>query len=213
MFIDREDAGRQLADRLADQAPRHPILVALPRGGVVVAAVIAERLRAPLDVIVVRKLGCPWQPELGVGALAEGDVRIINEDLVRDIGLRAEQLAEVVEREAVELARRADTYRGDRPPLPVDGRTAIVVDDGLATGYTARASIEALRRRGAARVTLAVPVGPGDALTALRDVADEVVVLTTADWFFAIGDFYDDFAQTTDDEVVALLSENRARSS
>jgi putative phosphoribosyl transferase len=205
MFADREAAGRQLADMLAGCAEDRPVIVALPRGGVAVAAPVADRLGAPLDVIVVRKLGCPWQPELGVGAIAEGGVRVVNDDLVRELSLTREQLAAVTAREQRELAVRALRYRADRAPVSVEGRSVILVDDGVATGYTVRAAIDALRRRGASRVILAVPMGSEDAVTALRTIADDVIVIVTSSWFFAIGDFYDDFGQVSDEEVERLL--------
>lgn len=206
MFIDRRDAGRQLGERLARLAAERPIVIAMPRGGVPVAAEIAARLDAPLDVLVVRKLGSPWQPELGVGALAEGDVRVLNERLIGEIGISPPALDEVTAHESAELARRVARYRGTRAPLDVAGRAVILVDDGLATGYTARAAIEALRRRGAQRVVLAVPVGPQGLKAAMGSVADEVVALETPRSFFAIGEFYLDFGQTTDEEVVRLLA-------
>jgi putative phosphoribosyl transferase len=208
MFTDRRDAGRQLARLLVPSAGPTPVVVALPRGGVPVAAEVADRLGAPLDIIVVRKLGSRWQPELGVGAIAEGDVRVLNETLVRAEGMSAQDIDVVTAREQAELERRVRRYRGGRPPVDVAGRPVIVVDDGLATGYTARAAIEALRRRGATRITLAVPVAPEDASQAMLDVVDEVVVVETPAWFFAIGEFYEDFSQTTDDEVDALLAAN-----
>jgi putative phosphoribosyl transferase len=205
MFADREDAGRQLAELLSGYANDRPVIVALPRGGVAVAAQVAERLGAPLDVMVVRKLGCPWQPELGMGAIAEGGVRVVNDDLVRELNLTHEQLAAVTEREERELAGRVVRYRAGRAPVSVEGRSVILVDDGVATGYTVRAAIDALRRRGAGHVILAVPVASDDAVTALRAIADDVIAIVTSSWFFAIGDFYDDFGQVSDEEVETLL--------
>ena len=205
MFADRRDAGRQVAAALSHLQASDPVIIGLPRGGVPVAAEVAERLEAPLDIIVVRKLGCPWQPELGIGALAEGGVRVINEVLVRELGMTQEQLEEVTAREEVELTRRVRRYRGDRPPIDVTDRTVIIVDDGLATGYTARAAIEALRQHGAARTVIAVPVAPEDEAARLRDVADDVVAVITWPFLFAIGDAYDDFSQLTDEDVVSIL--------
>jgi putative phosphoribosyl transferase len=205
-FVDRRDAGRRLATRLAHLAGERPVVVGLPRGGVPVAFEVARALGAPLDVLVVRKLGCPWQPELGVGALGEGDIRLLNRRLMREIGVSETDLSEVVEREQRELEARVARYRGEREPVPVEGRTVIVVDDGLATGFTARAAIEVLRHRGAGRVVLAVPVAPMDAVVDLRGVADEVVCVHTPASFWAIGQFYDDFTQTADDEVTHLLA-------
>ena len=205
MFADRREAGRQLAHRLIPNASLEPLVVGLPRGGVPVAAEVADRLGAELDVIVVRKLGCPWQPELGIGAIAEGGVRVLNDALVEEVGISRDQLDAETAREGAELARRVGRYRGDRAPIPVANRVVIVVDDGLATGYTARAAIESLRRRGARRVILAVPVAPEDSIAAMRDVADEVVVVDVPSWFLSIGEFYEDFSQTSDAEVVGLL--------
>ncbi len=214
MFADRRDAGRQLAVALRDHKASDPVIIGLPRGGVTVAAEVAERLGAPLDIIVVRKLGCPWQPELGIGALAEGGVRVINAALLSELGMDEEQLDEVTAREQAELSRRVRRYRGDHQPIDVTGRDVIVVDDGLATGYTARAAVEALRQRGAVRVALAVPVAPHDEAAELRAVADDVVAVITWSFFFAIGDAYDDFSQVTDEGVVSILglAEGRPRS-
>jgi putative phosphoribosyl transferase len=205
-FADRREAGRRLGARLSHLAAERPLVVGLPRGGVPVAYEVAQALDAPLDVLVVRKLGCPWQPELGVGALGEGGIRLVNGPLVRSTGITEAELDAVADREDAELQRRVRRYRHDREPIPVTGRTVIVVDDGLATGFTARAGIEVLRRRGARRVVLAVPVAPADTLTQLRSVTDEVVCLHTPAVFGAIGQFYADFAQTSDEEVAGMLA-------
>ncbi len=206
MFSDRRDAGRRLAELLRAYGGAGTLVVGLPRGGVVVAAEVAERLDAPLDIVVVRKLGVPWQPELGIGAIAEGGVRVLNESLVREVGVSDAELESVTRRERAELDRRVAAYRGARPRLPVAGRTVIAIDDGLATGYTARAAIASLRAAGAGRVVLAAPVAPEESVADLARVADDVVVVATPGFFFAIGQFYGDFAQTSDDEVVALLA-------
>jgi putative phosphoribosyl transferase len=204
-FRDRADAGQQLAAHLVDLRAEHPVVLGLPRGGMPVAAEIATMLDAPLDVLVVRKLGLPGQPELGIGALGEGGVRVINHDLVLQLDVSSDAVDEVAAREGAELARRVARYRGDRAPAPVVGRTVVLVDDGLATGFTARAAIEVLRHAGAQRVVLAVPVAPGDTLESLRTVADAVVCLHTPSRFHAIGEWYDDFRQLDDAEVAALL--------
>jgi putative phosphoribosyl transferase len=204
-FANRRDAGRQLGARLRGLSVERPIVVGLPRGGVPLAYEVARALEAPLDVLVVRKLGCPWQPELGVGALGEGGIRLLNQELVRSTGVTEQQLDAVAVREGAELEHRVRRYRRDREPMPVAGRTVIVVDDGLATGFTARAGIEVLRHRGARRIVLAVPVAPRDTLAELRTIADEVVCLYSPSEFRAIGRFYDDFTQTTDAEVATLL--------
>jgi putative phosphoribosyl transferase len=205
VFKDRRDAGRQLGRRLSTYATLRPVVVALPRGGVPVAAEIAECLRAPLDVIVVRKLGLPWQPELAIGAIAEGNICVLNDALIEETGVRGDQLEAAVARERIELERRVRVYRGDRSPVPLDGRVVILVDDGLATGYTARAAIEQVRRQGARRVVLAVPVAPQDSVATMSLVADDFVALQTPRWLLSIGEHYEDFGQTSDDEVTALL--------
>ncbi len=207
MFVDRRDAGRQLADRLASYATQRPVVVAMPRGGVPVAAAVADRLGAPLDIIVVRKIGCPWQPELGIGAIAEADVQIVNDSLIAEMDVSPEALERATARERVELARRVRRYRGDRPAIPVQGRVVILVDNGIATGFTARAAIGALRAKGAARVILAAPVAPEHILDSMRSFADDVVIVDAPPRFLAIGEFYKNFAQTSDEEVVALLEE------
>ena len=205
-FRDRADAGRQLAWRLQQYRMEAPVVVALPRGGVPVAAEVAHALEAPLDVLVVCKLGCPWQPELALGALGEAGAIVLNHPLIASIGLPPEVLADVIRTERAELERRLARYRGDRPAVPVAGRTVIVVDDGLATGTSARAAIQVLRRRGAQRIILAVPVAPPQTVRALSGVADEVVALETPRAFLAIGQFYDDFAQTSEQDVTRLLN-------
>jgi putative phosphoribosyl transferase len=205
-FANRREAGRQLGGCVGHLAAERPVVVGLPRGGIPVAYEVAQALGAPLDVLVVRKLGCPWQPELGLGALGEGGIRLLNTSLMRSTGVTEAQLDAVAGREAAELRRRVQRYRGEREPFPVAGRTVVVVDDGLATGSTARAGIEVLRRRGARRIVLAVPVAPADAVRELRAVADEVVCLHTPRVFGAIGLFYDDFTQVSDVEVIGLLA-------
>jgi putative phosphoribosyl transferase len=205
MFANRRDAGAQLARRLTAWAPRSPVVVGLPRGGVPVAAEVAAALQSPLDIVVVRKIGCPWQPELGVGAIAEGDVAVLNDALVAELRISSEDLQAVIEKERTELERRVRRYRGSRAPVPLAGRAVIVVDDGLATGYTARAAIRAVRGRGAAEVVLAVPVAPPQSARDLEGEADQFVAVDTPPWFYAIGQFYEDFSPTSDEEVVALL--------
>jgi putative phosphoribosyl transferase len=204
-FADRVDAGRRLAPMLEHLRGTDVVVVGLPRGGVPVAYEIAAALAAPLDVIVVRKLGVPFQPELGMGALGEGGTRIVNEAVVRMAGVSAEELDAVEANERAVLERRVRRFRGDRLPISLKGRTAIVVDDGIATGSTAKAACQIARAQGAARVVLAVPVAPPGSIDALRDSTDEVVCVETPRWFFSIGQFYADFRQTTDEEVVELL--------
>lgn len=205
VFVDRVDAGRRLASKLQHLRGRDAVVVGLPRGGVPVACEVAMTLHAPLDVILVRKLGVPFQPELGMGALGEDGVRVINEEVVRLAGVTEAELGVVERHERVELERRARRLRGDRPRVALAGRTVVVVDDGLATGSTARAACQVARAEGAARVVVAVPVAPPGWPARLGDDADECVCLETPEPFFAIGPCYVDFSQTSDDEVVACL--------
>jgi putative phosphoribosyl transferase len=204
-FLDRSDAGRRLANRTLHLRGEDVVVLALPRGGVPVAAEVARALGAPLDVIVVRKLGVPVQPELGMGAIGEGDVRIINPEVVAITHVTDAEIAAVERRERAELDRRAQRFRGDRPRTPLAGRTAVIIDDGIATGSTARAACQVARAQGAARVVLAVPVAPPSACAALAADADEVICLETPGHFLAIGEWYQDFSQTSDREVVSLL--------
>lgn len=206
-FRDRGDAGRQLAGELAGTVGSSAVVLGLPRGGVPVAAEVARALQLPLDIIVVRKLGVPSHPEYAMGAIGELGVRIIDGDVIRATGVTDEQLAGVDRRERVELERRARRYRGAGEPLPLVGRTAVIVDDGMATGSTAVAATQVARLLGASRVVLAVPVAAPDAVAELRRHADDVVCVEVPEHFRAVGQFYDGFDQTTDDEVVALLSE------
>ncbi|WP_405390781.1 phosphoribosyltransferase [Streptomyces sp. NBC_01102] len=205
-FIDRTDAGRRLAGALGHLRARDPVVLGLPRGGVPVAFEVARALGAPLDVIVVRKLGVPYHPELGFGAIGEGGVRVISDEIVRHAGVREKDLVSVERAEEAELLRRARTYREGRPRLPLTGRAVVVVDDGIATGATARAACRVVRALGAAHVVLAVPVASPDVVERLRADVDEVVCLSTPSLFSAVGEWYRDFSQTSDEEVVALLA-------
>lgn len=209
LFNDRADAGRQLAQRLEHLRGQDVVVLGLPRGGVPVAFEVAVSLRAPLDVIVVRKLGVPFEPEYAFGAIGEGGVRVIDPTIGRT-GLTEVEVAAVEARERAELGRRVRLLRGGRPPVRLDGRTVVIVDDGIATGATARAACQVARARGAARVVVAVPVGPADAVTSLRRDADEVVCANIPGAFFAIGGWYADFTQTPDDKVRALLDKAAA---
>ncbi|WP_030715970.1 phosphoribosyltransferase [Streptomyces sp. NRRL S-237] len=206
LFTHRADAGERLAEALRHLKGEDPVVLGLPRGGVPVAYRVARALGAPLDVVVVRKLGVPHHRELGFGAIGEGGVRVISEDIVRGGRLSPQDIASVEHAEAAELARQAARFRGDRPRVPLDGRTVVVVDDGIATGATAAAACEVVRAQGAARVVLAVPVAPPDAVARLGSVADEVVCLATPHAFRAVGEWYQDFSQTPDEEVVFLLA-------
>jgi putative phosphoribosyl transferase len=207
LFRDRAHAGHLLAERLAGMALDAPVVFALPRGGVPVADAIADALKAPLDVLFVRKIGTPWQPELALAAVVDGDspTTVVNEELARNDPVDPDFLAEGVKRELAEIERRRRLYLDGRPPVDVRGRTAIVVDDGLATGTTARAALQALRRRDPARLLLAVPVAPASTLRELRPLVDELVCLASPAFFVAVGQHYDDFHQLDDDEVIALL--------
>jgi putative phosphoribosyl transferase len=204
-FRDRREAGRRLAERLSVLRASSPLVLGLPRGGVPVAYEVASALGAPLDVLVVRKLGVPFQPELGMGAVGEDGVRVLNADVLRQAGITETQLAEVEARERAAVEERAARLRRGRPAIPLDGRTVVIVDDGLATGGTARAAVRVARERGAERVVLAVPVAPPETVAVLRRDADDVVAVETPEPFFAIGGWYSDFSPTSDDEVVALL--------
>ncbi len=205
VFADRVDAGRRLGARLKHLRREPVVVLGLPRGGVPVAYEVAKALDAPLDVILVRKLGVPFQPELGLGAIGENGVRVINDQIVELAKVSDEELAALEARERGELERRARRFRGDRPMITLQGRTALVVDDGIATGSTARAGCLVARAHGARRVVLAVPVAPPGWDPGIGKEVDEFVCVDTPDPFFAIGQFYRDFSQTSDDEVVACL--------
>jgi putative phosphoribosyl transferase len=211
-FRDRADAGRVLAERLAHYAGRDDVLVlGLPRGGVPVAAEVARALGAPLDVILVRKLGLPGQEELAMGAIASGGARVLNEELVAALGLPEALIDQVAAREEEELRRREVLHRGDRPPPDVKGKTVILVDDGLATGSSMRAAVAALRRREPARIVVAVPAAPVSSCEQLRPEVEELVCVRTPQPFYAVGIWYENFNQTTDDEVRELLERAAAR--
>ncbi len=203
-FRNRREAGLALAGEVAKLDLEDPVVLGLPRGGVVVAAPIADRLNADLDVVVARKLGVPFHPEFGFGAIAERGVQVVDGDTVDRMGLDETQIEQVVTRERVELDRRAAAYRAGRATVPLDGRGAVLVDDGVATGGTMRASIESARRGGAARVIVAVPVAAREALAALP--ADQVVCLLVPEHFEAVGLWYRDFTQSSDQDVVDALA-------
>jgi putative phosphoribosyl transferase len=188
------------------------VVVGLPRGGVPVACEVALALDAPLDVLIVRKIGMPDQPEVAMGAIGEGGVVVVNEDLMSAMNITKAQFALIEEREQVELERRVHRYRQDREPVPLEGRTVVIVDDGIATGSTARAACQVARARGAARVVLAVPVGAARAMEDLRGYVDELVSLGVADGPFAVGQFYEEFDQTLDEQVSECLDRANHRS-
>ena len=206
-FPDRAEAGRQLAEKLEKYAGLDDVIVlGLPRGGVPVAYEVAKRLRAPLDVFIVRKLGVPGFEELAAGAIASGGVRVLNEDVARALPNADEIIESVTAKETAELQRREQSYRDGRPAPELSGKTIILVDDGLATGATMRAAVKALRQRGAATIVVAVPVGPPDTCREFEDEADEVVCASEPEFFQAVGQYYEDFSQTSDDEVRDLLA-------
>ncbi len=209
-FRDRVNAGKVLAEHLRKYTGRPDVIVlALPRGGVPVAYEVARALGAPLDVFIVRKLGVPGHEEYAMGAVASGDVRVVNEDVIRGLGLNDVAIERVAARELAELNRRERLYRGDRQEPDLKGRTVILVDDGLATGSTMKAAVKALRARGPARIVVAVPIAAADTCEALRREVDEVVCAVTPEPFHAVGLWYDDFRQTSDEEVHDLLAKGR----
>jgi putative phosphoribosyl transferase len=206
-FPNRLEAGRQLAQKLEKYAGRDDVIVlGLPRGGVPVANEVAKHLGAPLDVFIVRKLGVPGFEELAAGAIASGGVRVLNEDVMRAIPHADQAIEAVTARETIELQRREQIYRGDRPPPELRDWIAILVDDGLATGATMRAAIKALRQREAAKIVVAVPVGPPDTCHEIEEQADETICLSMPEFFQAVGQYYEDFSQTTDEDVRELLA-------
>src|SRR5919199_2806692 len=208
-FRDREDAGRRLAERLSAYRDEHPVVFALPRGGVPVGYEISHTLGAPLEVCVARKLGAPGQPEFGIGAVAPGGVRILNEDVVRRLGIPDDYVEKITEQEAAEVERRLRHFRGERPEPEVRGRTVILVDDGLATGVTARAAVKALRRLQPRRLVLAAPVCAAQTAELLAPEVDKLVCLEAPPDLGAIGFWYRNFAQTPDEEVIELLKRSR----
>ena len=218
MFADRIDAGQRLGATLQaftanECAGEEIVVLALPRGGVPVGYEVAKALNAPLDVFVVRKLGAPAQPELAMGAIASGGVRVVNQDVVRILRVTPLQMEETAEREGQELQRREHEYRGNRPPVDVAGKCVLLVDDGIATGYTMRAAVEALRQLAPKRIVVAVPVAANDTCQVLKRHADAVVCLYTPIDFAAVGQWYRRFDQTSDDEVRLLLELAAERSS
>jgi predicted phosphoribosyltransferase len=210
-FQDRRDAGRQLADKLTAYGGRSDVVVVgLPRGGIPVAHEVATRLKAPLDVLLVRKLGVPGHPELAMGAIAEGGIQVLSRDVVRDLGIPRVLFEQVAVRERLELDRRDTLYRGSRRAAAVRDRAVILVDDGLATGSTMQAAILALRQRHPARIVVAVPVGAPETCQRLRQIADDVVCVSMPEPFDAVGLWYEDFTPTTDEELKQLLAAGRS---
>lgn len=213
-FVDRKDAGQQLAKALAHYKDKQPVVLALPRGGVPVAAEIAAALDAPLDLILVRKIGAPFQPELAMGAVVDGmkPITVRNEEVITLSGVSESEFNAVRDQELAEIERRRKRYLGDRPHPQIAGRTVIVVDDGIATGATTRAALRATRMRKPGKLVLAVPVAPTDSLKELRGEADEFVCLEDYEEFGAIGLFYSDFRQVSDSEVIEMLARHPVKS-
>ncbi len=207
MFRDRTDAGRQLATRLLPYKDQHPVVLALPRGGVPVAYEIALALNAPLDVLVVRKLGAPDEPELGIGAVVDGEhpLRVLNNDLIRSLGISDAYIEREVALEVEEVRRRQRRYRAGRQPVSIADATVILVDDGIATGSSIRAAVRSLRQAAIRSLVLAVPVAPPDTVDSLRAEVNDLVCVSTPPLFHSVGQFYEDFRQTTDEEVIELL--------
>jgi putative phosphoribosyl transferase len=210
-FQDRGDAGRRLAAELASLADARPVIVALPRGGVPVAVEVASALGAPLDILTVRKLSAPGNPELGVGAVAEDGTAVLDPRSAGMLGMTQATLDATLTQESRELRRRVERYRDGRPPIPINGRTVIVVDDGLATGLTDLAAVRALRKRGARHIIVAVPVGSTESVSMLAEEADRVLCLMIRQPLFGVGTWYSDFAQVSDEQVLGLLAQASAR--
>lgn len=212
IFRDRSHAGRLLAEAVAERNYCDSVVLALPRGGVPVAAAVADSIHAPLDLILVRKLGAPSQPELAIGAVVEGPAPevVLNDDIITELGVSRDAIDRLVARELAVIAGRRHKWLAGLPAVPLAGRTAIIVDDGIATGATVKAAVLAVRRQGAARVVVATPVAPAETASALALHADDVVVLATPRPFGAIGRFYDDFSQLADDDVTAILAARRS---
>jgi predicted phosphoribosyltransferase len=208
-YRDRRDAGIRLASELAPFAGERPVVLALPRGGVVVAIEVARALRTPIDIVAVRKIGAPGNPELAVGAVAEGGAGVLDPRSAGMLGMTPELLEERLQEEALELSRRVDRYRAGHPPVPLEGRTAIVIDDGMATGMSDLAAVRAVRARGAARVIVAVPVASREAVEMLEEEAERVICPTIPRRLYGVGMWYADFAPVSDEEVLALLNEAR----
>lgn len=213
-FQNRRAAGQRLAKALEERGYHGDglLVLGIPRGGIPVADEVARALHAPLDVVISRKLRAPYQPELAIGAVTSGDhIRIVNEELVRELGVTPDYLEKEIRHQQAEIDRRLRAFRGDRPLPQVEGQTVIVVDDGIATGYTFRAALEGLHRQHPERLVAAVPVAPRESLGLLREWADDVICLATPHPFLAVGLWYDDFSETTDEDVVAILQENWAQ--
>jgi putative phosphoribosyl transferase len=210
LFADRGEAGERLAEALGSLRGQPVVVLGIPRGGVEVAAVVADALDAPLDVVIPRKIGAPGNPELGLGAVAEG-VEVLDRHLIDLLGVREDYLRTEIAAQEEEIRRRSAAYRSDRPPVDLKDRIAVVVDDGVATGGTAAAALRWARSRGASKVLLAVPVAPSEGVRRLSEEADEVLALATPSPFYAVGQWYDEFPQVSDQEVVDMLTRSAGR--
>ena len=210
-FSDRVDAGKSLAKALSNFVAKNGLVLAIPRGGVVVGFEIAQALRLPLDVIIPHKLGAPYNPELAIGAITEDGSTVLDENLIAYLDVTREYIFEESERQKIEIKRRLGLYRQNLPSLDLKGKDVIVVDDGIATGSTMKAALLSVKNKGATTITVAIPVGPPSTIKELEKRANRVVCLYMPEYFQAIGQFYDDFSQTTDDEVIGLLRENRQK--
>ena len=206
MFKDRKEAGRLLAKALSEYKDKNPVILAIPRGGVVVAYEVAKSLNAPLDLIIPRKISAPDQPELAIGAVTEDGTTILNQDILQYLRVPDDYIKAEVKRQEEEIKRRIQKYLGDKPRVPIKGKIVILIDDGVATGATIRAAIASIRKRKPALIVLAIPVGPIDTIEELRKDADRVICLMTPEPFFAIGQFYENFEQTSDEEVIQILN-------
>jgi len=206
LFKDRQDAGRQLAEKLMKFKDETPIIIALPRGGVVTGYEVSKMLNAPLDVLISRKIGAPFQPELGIGAIAPNNVRTLNLEAIKFLGISKDQIEEIIKRETIEMQRRLKLYRKNSPDLNLNEKTVILVDDGLATGVTAEAAIMSIRQMTPEKIIFAVPVSPPDTADKFREEVDEFICLHEPDDFYAVSAYYDDFSQVTDEEVILLLN-------
>lgn len=209
LYKDRQEAGKQLAEKLIKYISENPIVIALPRGGVVVGYEVAKKLKAPLDIIVARKIGAPFHPEFGVGAIAPNGIRVVNAETTRLLGISESQIDEIVEKETIEMERRINLYRNGLPSIDLKGRTIIVVDDGLATGVSTKAAILSLKKMKPKKIILAVPVSPPDAGNKFKHEVDEFLCLNEMPDFFAVGYYYYDFEQVSDAEVINLIQKNK----
>lgn len=209
IFKNRVDAGRQLAKLLIPLKDEKPVVLGLPRGGVPVAFEVAKVLNAPLDVLIIRKLGVPWQPELAFGAIGEGGERYLNPDVLENIHITKEEIEEVESKEFVEIKKRQLHFHGNRKPIDISHKLVIIVDDGIATGATVQVACQVAKTRGAKEVVIATPVASSEAVIRLNLIADKCLVLDIPESFNAVGEWYEDFSQTTDDEVVRILQESR----